>query len=127
MSRSSRAQRRSGGSAPSAPSAPPPQHRSFALDALLTRVAADAPLDSYVDRLSEDGRFIRRQSIHIQPPSPVKRARLHELDTALLAGSAAQSRISTGELADERYVMNPARADDTSWGEDIGANDEDAF
>lgn len=122
MSRQIRAQRRSRASAPSAP---PPQHCSFDLDALLTRVEADAPLDSYVDRLFEDGRFVRRESIPILPPSPVKRARLHEPDTPALAGSAALIRISTGELANERYVMDPLGSGDTSWGDDSGANDED--
>ncbi|KAJ7204381.1 hypothetical protein GGX14DRAFT_569495 [Mycena pura] len=122
MSRSSRAQRRARGFAPSAP---PPQHRSFALDALLTRVAADAPLDSYVDRLSDDGCFIHRESIPIQLPSPVKRARLHAPDTASLAGSAARVGISTGELANECYIMDSLdEGDNTSWGEDYGTNGE---
>ncbi|KAJ7692647.1 hypothetical protein B0H14DRAFT_3531447 [Mycena olivaceomarginata] len=51
-----------------------------------------APMASYVDRASADGRSIVRETVRVAPPSPLKRARLGEPTmTAAVATPAADS------------------------------------
>lgn len=57
-----------------APLPTPAAHRhSFAVGSVL---AASAPMQTFVDRPSADHRRVYREIIRLEPPSPVKRARL---------------------------------------------------
>ncbi|KAJ7801214.1 hypothetical protein B0H14DRAFT_3489904 [Mycena olivaceomarginata] len=67
-----------------------------------------APMASYVDRASADGRSIVRETVRVAPPSPLKRARLGEPTmTAAVATPAADSPAS-----EDRYTMAPDDFDD---------------
>ncbi|KAK7015057.1 hypothetical protein R3P38DRAFT_2787170 [Favolaschia claudopus] len=47
-----------------------------------------APISSFVDRASSDGRSIQRESVPVNPPSPLKRARLAAPSSTSASGSA---------------------------------------
>jgi hypothetical protein len=74
---------------------------TFNVDELIT--PEEAPIESYVDRLSGDGRRIVREPIRVEPPSPVKRARLGEPTPAATDASPPQ----TSDNDADRYTMTP--------------------
>jgi hypothetical protein len=80
----------------------------FNIAALVTPAEA-APIESYVDHVSANGRSIVRESVRVEPPSPLKRARLG-IQTAEAASAA---RTVTFDVADtDRYVMDEEDVDD---------------
>ncbi|KAJ7833334.1 hypothetical protein B0H14DRAFT_3462786 [Mycena olivaceomarginata] len=80
----------------------------FNIAALVTPAEA-APIESYVDRVSANGRSIVRESVRVEPPSPLKRAHLG-IQTAEAASAAGTV---TFDVADtEHYVMDEEDVDD---------------
>ncbi|KAK7050119.1 CxC2 domain-containing protein [Favolaschia claudopus] len=65
------------------------------------------PISSFVDRVSSDGRTMQRESVPVQPPSPLKTARL-----AHPSASVSTPPIIDADTADEsRYHMLPSDDD----------------
>src|ERR1700761_5904103 len=101
------------------------QHHVFDLNSLLPP-AADAPVDSFVDRVSSDSRRIYRDSVPVVATSPVKRARLHASVAQNLPSTSSHTTplpaSALGDLAEERYSMG---FDDGSWS--INQDEETLF
>jgi hypothetical protein len=73
------------------------------------------PIQTFVDRASGDGRTFVRETVRLNPPSPLKRARLGRtsLDDAPDASFPSNVTLSAEEFWDaERYSM-PQNEDDT--------------
>ncbi|KAJ7797034.1 hypothetical protein B0H14DRAFT_3093238 [Mycena olivaceomarginata] len=60
------------------------------------------PVTSFVDRASGDGQSIVRQAVRVNPPSPLKRARLGEYSTPLTEAGPPNS---ADNVQDDRYTM----------------------
>ncbi|KAJ7745170.1 hypothetical protein B0H14DRAFT_2637199 [Mycena olivaceomarginata] len=82
-------------------SGPSVSAHTFNVDELIT--PEEAPIESYVDRLSGNSRRIVREPIRVEPPSPVKRARLGEPTPAATDASPPQ----TSDNDADRYTMTP--------------------
>ncbi|KAF7345205.1 CxC2 domain-containing protein [Mycena sanguinolenta] len=67
-----------------------------------------APITSYVDRLSANGRGMIRQAVRVNPPSPLKRARLGDIRAD--DGDSTPQRSPTIEEDPDRYTMAPDEA-----------------
>jgi hypothetical protein len=77
------------------------------VDELITPTEA-ASIESYVDRLSANGRRIVREAIRVQPPSPVKRTRLGEPSPAATDPSPPEASNNDAD----HYSMTPDNYDD---------------
>jgi hypothetical protein len=60
------------------------------------------PVTSFVDRASGDGRSIVRQAVRVNPPSPLKRARLGEYSTPLTEAGPPNN---ADDMQDDCYTM----------------------
>ncbi|KAF8209815.1 hypothetical protein K438DRAFT_1960048 [Mycena galopus ATCC 62051] len=69
-----------------------------------TTVAESAPIASFVDRASGDGRGIVREAIHMEPPSPLKRARLGDSPIGRTNTEDFGAHKGSDQL-DDRYTM----------------------
>ncbi|KAJ7190936.1 hypothetical protein GGX14DRAFT_603100 [Mycena pura] len=84
--------------------------RVFSLNALLPQPASvDAPMVSFVERVSQGSRQLQRESAHIAPTSPIKRARRAERTTHI----PPPEPNSTNSADDERYQLGTDH--DFSW------------
>ncbi|KAK6968964.1 CxC2 domain-containing protein [Favolaschia claudopus] len=90
-------------------SAASPSTLVFGVADLIT-APESAPLSSFVDRPSSDGRSMHREAIPINPPSPLKRARLATPSTSSVRDAPSASET---EKEDEgRYDMTNLNDDD---------------
>ncbi|KAK7053876.1 CxC2 domain-containing protein [Favolaschia claudopus] len=67
------------------------------------------PISSFVDRVSGDGRSIQREAIPLNPPSPLKRARLATSSTSSLPDAPPAQ---TDQEDQDRYDMTQLNDDD---------------
>lgn len=82
---------------------------SFSVDALMAAPEA-SPMQSFVDRLSADGRRVYRENVPITPISPLKRARLGKVAGATAPATVSAIPASTGDEA-ECYPMDDPEFD----------------
>jgi hypothetical protein len=80
-------------------------NHSFSPASFLSDAQIHRPIESFVDAPSEDGRRVYREVVPIEPPSPLKRARL-----AATSGSSGQDRLPPPQWdipsgQDDRYEM----------------------
>ncbi|KAF7346690.1 CxC2 domain-containing protein [Mycena sanguinolenta] len=99
MRRANRNKKVSGPSNPSQ-SVPSQSWLSFNVANLVAPEAA--PIQSYVDRLSVDGRSVVRETVRVDPPSPLKRARLGEQTDIVDPSPEPQPSVDDAD----RYVMS---------------------
>ncbi|KAK6996617.1 CxC2 domain-containing protein [Favolaschia claudopus] len=87
---------------PASEAAPSSSTHVFGVAALITPPES-APISSFVDRLSENGRVVHREAVTVDPPSPLKRAR-----QGITSSSTSRNNISSSvapEVDDGRYEM----------------------
>ncbi|KAK7013942.1 CxC2 domain-containing protein [Favolaschia claudopus] len=65
----------------------------------------EAPVDTIVEQVSADGRRVRPEVIPVEPPSPVKRARISAQDSAAPTWNADPLPFEPEGLNGERYDM----------------------
>ncbi|KAJ7908806.1 hypothetical protein B0H13DRAFT_2233210 [Mycena leptocephala] len=82
-------------------------YHSFDVDALM-RPPEDEPILTSVERTSADRRRVYRDVVPVAPPSPVKRARLHQTADRAATGMEPVSL----ELGDDRYDLDVRDEDD---------------
>jgi hypothetical protein len=87
----------------------------------LLTLPQDEPVRTFVDRASADGRGFVREIVRVDPPSPVKRARVTEPQTNNVSDAAMSSEpVADAEDSDRyRYTI-------TMDGDDGGAYDAPA-
>lgn len=85
---------------------PAVRHHSFDV-ASLVGPDASARMQTFVDRPSADGRRLHREVIELEPPSPVKRARLEAMNSSSGSRSRPAPRSLDAQVPDvlERYQM----------------------
>ncbi|KAF7341816.1 hypothetical protein MSAN_02036600 [Mycena sanguinolenta] len=81
----------------------------FTFDVTTLMTPEAAPIHSYVDRLAPDGRSIVRDAVRVEPPSPLKRARLGER-TEAAAGESSDQQDAMDDH--DRYEMSPDLEDE---------------
>ncbi|KAJ7502402.1 hypothetical protein B0H11DRAFT_2188280 [Mycena galericulata] len=118
----SRANRNRGKRNKKTPAPSAAQSHSFSLDSLFpgaSLTAESAPMQSFVERPSVDGQRLHREIIEVEPPSPVKCARLHAAQSSAAGSSTAPAFDVFGgegafphEFESERYTMMDDAADD---------------
>jgi hypothetical protein len=99
------------------PASPPPRTgtSTFTFDVEDLDTAPEAEhLYTYVDRASADGRSYVRETVRVQLPSPMKKARLGEISVGNMSGpSASAPEVTNKPWGEERYTMsNDANDDD---------------
>jgi hypothetical protein len=98
------------------PASPPPRAgtSTFTFDVKDLDVAPEAEhLYTFVDRASADGRSYVRETVRVQPPSPMKRARLDETSAGNVPGSSASAPdVENEPWEEDRYTMSNDADDD---------------
>jgi hypothetical protein len=82
----------------------------FSVTDLITPPEA-APVASFMDRPTADGRKIVREGVRVEPPSPVKRARLGEPSAVADDNTTSAAPSSSEEDPEDRYEMGQGDAD----------------
>jgi hypothetical protein len=86
---------------------------SFAPEVFMADVNIHRPITTFVDRPSEDGRRMYRDVVPIQPPSPVKNARINTDRRQSQPIAAPSPPFSFSDASDDRYEMfHDGTADD---------------
>ncbi|KAJ7435097.1 hypothetical protein B0H11DRAFT_1937910 [Mycena galericulata] len=110
--RTARAKQRRAAAEPASTAESSVSIHTFSVDLLELRAPEDEPLATFVDRVSEDRRRRWRDVIEIEPPSPIKRARLtHREETPPQDDPMPLPFSWSLDAGDERYEMDP-RPDD---------------
>jgi hypothetical protein len=98
------------------PASPPPRAgtSTFTFDVEDLDTAPEAErLYTYVDRASGDGRSYVRETVRVQPPSPMKKARLGEISVGNASGASASApEVANEPWEEERYTMSNDADDD---------------
>ncbi|KAF7375725.1 CxC2 domain-containing protein [Mycena sanguinolenta] len=87
MARSNRNRRAGGSTTPASTSV----FSAHVFDVSDLMASAEAPIATYVDRLAPNGRDMVRETIRVDPPSPLKRARLGDRQSTDEASTTQQS------------------------------------
>jgi hypothetical protein len=98
------------------PASPPPRAgtSTFTFDVEDLDTAPEAErLYTYVDRASGDGRSYVRETVRVQLPSPMKKARLGEISVGNASGASASTpEVANEPWEEERYTMSNDADDD---------------
>ncbi|KAJ7190623.1 hypothetical protein GGX14DRAFT_579706 [Mycena pura] len=86
--------------------AAPTSNFTFAVEDLVAAPEAER-IRTFVDRTSSDGRGIVRETVPLNPPSPLKRARLGNPASGSTSSNGPETSPASADTQSERYTMVP--------------------